>query len=60
MIELAQYRWFGYVVRIGDERYPKMAWQATMQGKRPKEDPSRLVKEGYRRFWWKEELNGIE
>jgi hypothetical protein len=36
MIELAQ---FGYVGRMGDERYPKMAWQATVQGKRPKGRP---------------------
>jgi hypothetical protein len=34
-----------------------MAWQAQMQGKDPKED-NRLAKEGYGRFWWKEELNG--
>jgi hypothetical protein len=39
MIELAQYRWFGYVVRMEDERYCRMAWQATMQGKRPKGRP---------------------
>jgi hypothetical protein len=60
MIELAQFGWFRYVVRMGDERYPKMAWQARMQGKDPKEDNNRLVKEGYGRFWWKEELNGTE
>jgi hypothetical protein len=50
MIELAQFKWFGYVIRMGDDRYPKMAWQAQMQGKDPKED-NRLAKEGYGRFW---------
>jgi hypothetical protein len=28
MKEFAQFRWFGYVVRMRDERDPKMAWQA--------------------------------
>ena len=32
IIELAQFRWFGHTVRMGDERYPKMAWQARTQG----------------------------
>ena len=46
MIELAQCRWFGYVVRMGDERYPKMAWQATVQGKRPKGRPQQACEGG--------------
>jgi hypothetical protein len=46
MIELAQYGWFGYIVRMGDERYPKMAWQATMQGKRPKGRPQQACEGG--------------
>ena len=36
MAELAQLRWSGYVVRMGDERYNKMAWQFRTHGKRPK------------------------
>jgi len=39
MTELAELRWFGYIVRMGDERYTRMAWQAEMQGKRPKGRP---------------------
>jgi hypothetical protein len=31
VIELAQLRWFGHVVRIGDERYPRMAWEEGIQ-----------------------------
>jgi hypothetical protein len=34
--ELAQLRWFGHVVRIRDQRGPKMGWQARIQVKRPK------------------------
>jgi hypothetical protein len=34
MTELAQLRWFGHL-RMGDERYPEMAWQARIQGKIP-------------------------
>jgi hypothetical protein len=30
------------------------------KGRDPKEDHNRLAKEGYGRFWWKEELNGTE
>ena len=60
MIELAQFRLFGYFVRMGEERYPKIAWQARMQGERSKEDCNIHVKEGYGRFWWKGELNGTE
>ena len=41
MIKLAQYRWFGNVVQMGDERYPKMAFK----GRDPKEDHNRLAKE---------------
>jgi hypothetical protein len=36
MVELTQTRWFGYAVRIGDERHPIIAWQARTQKKRPK------------------------
>jgi hypothetical protein len=39
MIELAQLRWFGHVVRMRDERYPKVAWHARTQRKRPKGRP---------------------
>jgi hypothetical protein len=39
MIELAQFRWRGHVVRMEYERCPKMAWQARTQGKRPKGRP---------------------
>jgi hypothetical protein len=37
--ELAELRWFGNIVRMGEERYPKMAWQARTQGKSPKGGP---------------------
>jgi hypothetical protein len=36
MIELTQLRWFGSIVRMGDERFLKMAWQARTQRLRPK------------------------
>jgi hypothetical protein len=39
MIELAQLRLFGYVVRMGDEIYPKIGWQARTHGKKPKGRP---------------------
>jgi hypothetical protein len=50
MIELAQKRWFGYVIRMGDEIYPKMAWQATMKGKRPKRRPQQTCKGGIQKI----------
>lgn len=34
--ELAPLRWFWHVVRMGDGSYPKVAWQARVQRKRPK------------------------
>jgi len=34
--ELSQIRWSRHVVRIRDERCPKMGWQARIQVKRPK------------------------
>jgi hypothetical protein len=46
IIELAQLRWFGHVVRIGDLRYTKMAWQARIQGKRPKGRPQETCEGG--------------
>jgi hypothetical protein len=38
----AQLRCLKHVVRMGDGRYPKMAWQAGTQGSCPKEDPDML------------------
>ena len=35
MPELAHLRWFGYAVRMGDDRYHKRAWQDRTHGKRP-------------------------
>jgi hypothetical protein len=35
MIELAQLRWLGNFVKMGDERYHKIAWKAKKMGKRP-------------------------
>jgi hypothetical protein len=54
MIKLAQLRWFGHVVRMGEERYPKMAWQARTQGthgKRPKGRLRQTWKEGIQKIW---------
>jgi hypothetical protein len=57
VIEGAQLRWFGHVVRMGNDR---MAWQAKTQANRPKGRPSNsLGKKGYRGFRRKEELNGM-
>jgi len=39
MTELVVLKWFVNIVRRGDERYPKMAWQARTQRKRPKGRP---------------------
>lgn len=50
MIELAQLRWFGQVVRMGNERYTKMPWQARTQRKRTKRRP---------RQNWEEEIRKI-
>lgn len=50
MIELAQLRRFGHNVRIGDERYPKMTWQARIQGKRPKGRPCQAWEEGIQKI----------
>lgn len=36
MIELAQLSWFGLIVRVRDERYATIAWQARILGRRPK------------------------
>jgi len=36
MIELAQLSLFGFIVRIRDERYARIAWQARILGRRPK------------------------
>ena len=46
MAELAQLRWSGYVVRMGDKRYHKMAWQFRTHGKRPKRSPRLMWEEG--------------
>lgn len=46
VMELAQYRWFGYVIRMGDKRYSKMAWQATVQRKRLKGSPQQTCEGG--------------
>jgi hypothetical protein len=50
MIELTQLRWFGRVIRMGDERYPKMAWQARTQRKRPKGRHRQYWEEGTQRI----------
>jgi hypothetical protein len=39
MIGLAQLRWFGHAVRMGEEKCHKMAWQARTQEKIPKGRP---------------------
>jgi hypothetical protein len=39
MRELAELNWFGNIVRMGDKRYPKMAWQARTQWKNHKGRP---------------------
>jgi hypothetical protein len=44
--QLAQQRWFGQVVRMGYEKYRKMAWQGRTQGKRLKRRPRQTWKEG--------------
>jgi len=38
MTELAQLRWFGHSVRIGDERYLQTAWQARPQERKTPRD----------------------
>jgi hypothetical protein len=50
MIRLAQVRWFGHVVGMGDERYHKMVWQARIQGKRPKGRPRQTWGEGIQKI----------
>jgi hypothetical protein len=39
MIELAQKRWLGNVVKLGDERYAIIAWKAIKMGKGRKGRP---------------------
>jgi hypothetical protein len=46
MIELAQLRWFGHVVRMGNERYAKFPCKLE-HGKRAS---GKFGKEGFRRF----------
>jgi hypothetical protein len=36
MRELAELRWFCNIVRMEEEKYPKMAWQARILGKGPR------------------------
>jgi hypothetical protein len=50
MIEIVHFRWFGHVVRMWDDRCPKMAWQSRAQGKRPKRKPRQAWEEGIRRI----------
>lgn len=46
---------------MADETYPRMAWQAKTQGKRPKyERPGQFWEEGVQKFVMKEELKGRE
>jgi hypothetical protein len=49
-IDLSQLRWFGHLVRTGNEIHPKMAWQARIKGGVLKKDANRLGKKGHRRF----------
>jgi len=56
MAELAQLKWYRYVVRMGDERYHKMAWQDRTHGKRPK----RIRTKGYTRFGRDKKWNGTK
>jgi hypothetical protein len=50
VIELTQLSWFGHVVRMGDERHPKMAWPARTQGKTPKGRPQQTWEEGIQKI----------
>jgi hypothetical protein len=56
MIELAQLRWFEHVVRMRDERYPKMIWQAAAHEKRPKGRPRQIWEEGIQKIWKEREI----
>jgi hypothetical protein len=50
IIYLAQFSWFGHVVRMGGRGGDlRVAWQVGTKGKRPNGGPTRLG-EGYRRF----------
>jgi hypothetical protein len=59
-MELTQLRWFRHVVRMGVRDIPKWPGKLEHRGRDPNEDPNRLWKQGCRRFWRKEELNGME
>lgn len=60
MVELSLLTWFGYVVRMGDERYHKMAWQGRTHAKGLKGSPQLTWGEGMHKIWkgqgidWKE------
>jgi hypothetical protein len=45
MIELAQLMWLGNAVKMGDERYPKIAWKTGKMGKRPNGRPRQPCEE---------------
>jgi hypothetical protein len=49
-IELAQLRCSGHVVRMGDNGYHKIAWQAGTQGKRPNQRPQQTWEEGIQKI----------
>jgi hypothetical protein len=58
MIQSVKLRWFGHVVRMGDEKCPKMAWKARTQGKISKRRPQRAWKKEIQKKILKE--RGIE
>jgi len=54
MAELAQSRYFGHIVRTGDERYPKITWQTRTQRKTPRGRPQDTWGKSYTEYEYSE------
>jgi hypothetical protein len=50
MTKLAQLRWYGHIVRMGDERYPQIACQARTHEKTSKGRPRQTWEKDIQKF----------
>jgi len=52
--------WFGHYVKMSEEKYRRVACNLEHRQRNSKKDPDRAGKNGYKKFWRKEELKWKE